>query len=62
VHTISPASVLPIITEPVIIDGYSQPGTSPNTRTVGDDAVLKIMLDGFAVSGNGLQISARLTA
>ena len=57
VHTISPTSALPAITQPAIIDGYSQPGASPNTRTVGDDAVLKIVLDGIGVSGNGLQIS-----
>ena len=57
VHTISPASALPVITEPVIIDGYSQHGASPNTKTVGDDAVLQIVLDGIGVSGNGLQVS-----
>jgi CSLREA domain-containing protein len=57
VHTIAPSSALPPITEPVIIDGYSQPGASANTRTVGDDAVLKIVLDGIGVSNNGLQIS-----
>src|ERR1051326_4461602 len=31
VHTISPASALPAITDAVIIDGYTQPGPSPNT-------------------------------
>jgi CSLREA domain-containing protein len=30
-HTISPATTLPQITEPVVIDGYSQPGSSVNT-------------------------------
>ncbi|MGB0564893.1 MAG: DUF4347 domain-containing protein, partial [Spirulinaceae cyanobacterium] len=29
---------LPKITDPVIIDGYSQPGASPNTLEVGNDA------------------------
>ena len=31
VHTISLLSALPTITDPVIIDGYTQPGASPNT-------------------------------
>lgn len=45
VHTISP-SVLPALTGPTVIDGYSQPGASPNTLAVGDNAVLLIELDG----------------
>ena len=56
VKTISPASVLPTVTEQVTIDGYSQPGAHPNTKTVGDDASLKIVLDGSSFSGNGLVI------
>jgi CSLREA domain-containing protein len=43
-HTISPSSALPIITNPVIINGYSQPGASAATSTTG--AVLKIELSG----------------
>src|ERR1043166_4893087 len=45
-HTISPASPLPTITEAVVIDGYTQPGSSPNTLASGDDAVIQIELDG----------------
>src|ERR1043166_8656986 len=45
-HTISPASPLPTITDPVVIDGYTQPGSSPNTLASGDDAVIQIELDG----------------
>ena len=45
VHTITPASTLPAITDPVVIDGYTQPGSSPNTLAVGDDAVLRIEID-----------------
>jgi trimeric autotransporter adhesin len=45
-HTISPASSLPDITEPVIIDGYTQPGAKANTMAVGDNADLRIRLDG----------------
>ena len=47
-HTIQPLSALPTITDPVIIDGYTQPGASPNTNGpgLGSNAVLKIELDG----------------
>lgn len=37
---------LPDITDSVIIDGYSQPGSSPNTLEVGGNAVLLIEIDG----------------
>lgn len=39
---------LPTIDEPLIIDGYTQPGASPNTNGsgLGDNAVLRIELDG----------------
>ncbi|MEM8640550.1 MAG: DUF4347 domain-containing protein [Cyanobacteria bacterium P01_G01_bin.54] len=45
------------ITDPVVIDGYSQPGTSPNTLDVGNDAEILIRLQG---NGNpaGLKIGA----
>ena len=46
VHTISLLSALPTITAPAIIDGYTQPGASPNTLAVGDNAVLLIELSG----------------
>ncbi|MGI8909597.1 MAG: CSLREA domain-containing protein [Rubrobacteraceae bacterium] len=52
VRTIRPAPALPAITEPVAINGYSQSGASPNTRTVGDNAVLKVELNG-ANAGTG---------
>src|ERR1022692_1199212 len=39
--TISPLTALPALTDPVVIDGYTQPGASPNTLANGDDAVLK---------------------
>jgi hypothetical protein len=47
VHTIQPMSVLPPITEPVFINGYSQPGASANTLADGDNAFLAIELDGI---------------
>lgn len=60
-HTIAPGSALPSITDPVIIDGYTQPGSSPNTNGsgVGDNAVLLIQLNGAnAGTVDGLTISA----
>ena len=46
VHTIAPTSALPGIATPVVINGYTQPGSSPNTLTLGDNAKLMIELDG----------------
>jgi CSLREA domain-containing protein len=54
---ITPATQLPTITGPVTINGYSQPGAQPNTKTVGTDAVLKVVLSGASAQyGNGLLI------
>jgi CSLREA domain-containing protein len=47
---------LPAITEQVTIDGYTQAGAHPNTLAVGNDAALKIVLDGTLVGGDGLRI------
>src|SRR5438128_2062733 len=47
------ASALPAITDPVVIDGYTQPGASPNTLADGDNAVLRIVLDGSLLDPNG---------
>ncbi len=61
-HTIQPTSVLPNITDPVIIDGYTQLGASPNTNPpgLGINAVLKINLDGSDTGSGakGLVIAA----
>ncbi len=46
VWTIAPTSALPTITQPVIVDGYTQMGATPNTIALGDNAVLTIQLDG----------------
>jgi len=46
VQTIQPTQTMPIIIESVVIDGYTQPGASPNTLVIGDDAVLLIEIDG----------------
>src|SRR5262245_31315479 len=66
VHTISPTSALPHITDPVIINGYSQPANggaaaSPNSNdtSLGLNTVLLIELDGTNAGGtDGLFITA----
>src|SRR5437667_6717641 len=59
IHTISPATALPTITDPVIVDGYTQPGASQNTLAESDDANLLIELEGSSAGGaSGLRISA----
>jgi hypothetical protein len=64
VHTISPLTVLPTITQPVTIDGYTQPGSSVNTNatTKGINAVILIQLSGARAPANsnfsGLTIDA----
>ncbi len=59
VCTIKPASQLPAVTDPVIIDGYTQPGSSPNTLAVGDNAVLLVELDGSQIVGNAIAFEVR---
>ncbi len=49
--TIQPLSALPTITDTLVLDGYTQPGSSPNTLPnlgagAGDNAVWTITLDG----------------
>jgi CSLREA domain-containing protein len=47
-HTIAPTSVLPTISNPVLIDGYTQPGSVPNTSATASNAVIQIRLDGVS--------------
>lgn len=51
---------LPEITNVVSIDGYTQPGASPNTLAVGNDAVLRIEINGanIGTTAAGLEIDA----
>jgi hypothetical protein len=59
VATIKPSTPLPPITDQVTINGYTQPGAHPNTKVVGNDAVLKVELDGTNLpDANGLEIGA----
>ena len=57
VQVISPASALPAITSPLSIDGYTQPGSAPNSLAVGSDALLAVRLDGASAGAgvNGLR-------
>src|SRR5262249_27341952 len=48
VHTIAPSTTLDSFTDPVFLDGYSQPGASGNTLAAGDDAVILIKIDAGA--------------
>jgi len=54
-HTIALAADLPLIVNPLTIDGYSQRGASPNNKAIpdGDDAVLNIIINGTN-KGDGL--------
>jgi parallel beta-helix repeat protein len=47
VQTIAPTNALPAITNVVVIDGFSQPGSSANTLADGDNSVHLIRVDGF---------------
>jgi hypothetical protein len=74
VATIAPQSALPALTNAVLVNGYTQPGASPNTllgvqipspgsppttQPQGDNAVLKIQLNLSAVVGDvGLRVAA----
>ncbi len=59
-HVIKPTSELPGLLDSVSIDGYTQPGASPNTAAAWQpgNASLRIVLDGSAAGGgaNGLSI------
>jgi hypothetical protein len=59
VHTITPLTPLPDITDVIEIDGFSQPGSSPNTNGPGlpDNSVHLIEIDGTntgAANGSGV--------
>src|SRR5690348_7165053 len=46
VQTIPVPTALPVITGFIVIDGYTQPGSSPNTDPSADNAVILIELSG----------------
>ena len=59
-RTIAPSTALPALSRPILIDGYSQPGSRPNTLADGDNAVILIELAGSSqpFSASGLSIFA----
>lgn len=61
VHTITVKSALPGITSPLLIDGYSQSGSSVNTLGVGTNALLLIELRTDSASVSGLSLLAGST-
>ncbi len=52
-HTISPLSVMPYITDSLLIDGYSQDGSQPPSEST--PATIMINLDGSSAGGSGLE-------
>ena len=57
VHKIAPTNALPDVGQNATIDGYTQPGAHPNTKTNGTDAVILIELSGEnQSSGTGLNL------
>lgn len=66
VHTIAPTSQFPNILDSVTIDGYTQPGSRPNTLEVGSDAAILVEIDGSnaqdgADGSNGLLVTSGAT-
>jgi len=62
VHTITPLTSLDVVTDAVVIDGYTQPGSSENTSPIGTNAVLLIELDGSSAAGVGLDLNGPSTS
>ena len=52
-NIIAPDSALPAITDPIIVDGYTQPGANPNTLATGNNASILVELDGDSCDGCG---------
>jgi len=58
VRTIAPLTALPTPQDPVTIDGFTQAGSSANTLTNGNNAVILIRLDGTSLAfGHGLDLT-----
>jgi parallel beta-helix repeat protein len=61
--SITPQSYLPSIDNSVILDGYTQPGAGPNMLSQGDNAVLRVELDGSRLlAGNTARSVLTVTA
>lgn len=55
-------SPLPAITQPVVIDGYTQPGAARNTLTTGSNAVRCIAITGGGSVTNGISTASNDSA
>ena len=58
-HTIAPGSQLPSLNNPngITIDGFTQPGSQPNTDPLVDNAIYRIELKGKGANGiNGIVV------
>src|SRR5580698_8773274 len=62
VHTIAPTSPLPVITDPLTMDGYTQPGSAPNTNPVGQGLNATLLIElvgtGAGAAAAGLNLGA----
>lgn len=61
-HTIAPITALPASTGPLIIDGYTENSSLPNTALIGSNASLQIALDGSGLGGTPLLAASGGTA
>jgi CSLREA domain-containing protein len=65
-HTIAITTELPTLSDsfgPTTIDGYSQPGASPNTHPTVSNAIIRIQIAGVRVAGSFTTIDAiRITS
>jgi hypothetical protein len=60
--SLRPSTPMPVISDAVTINGYSQPGSSPNTLSTGTNALTQVDLIGENLpSGSGLDIRANNT-
>ena len=57
VQTIAPTNALPDITNAVVINGFSQPGSSANSSATSDNSVHLIRLDGYQCQGSPAGLS-----
>lgn len=57
VHVIQPLTILPSLTGTIVIDGYTQPGSAPNTSGPGveTNALITIQVDGSLALGYGIK-------
>jgi uncharacterized repeat protein (TIGR01451 family) len=59
VQSINVSNALPVLQDPVLIDGFTQPGASANTLCSGNNAVLRVALYGGFATGSmdGLRLA-----